>query len=98
MAVAVWGEAPACCTLGVGCGCKIYISSQLCKSQRPHTSLAGHPREHLCFRCYEGSKGLCCLVASSADDFALVFVVPWSLEKAGCFQCTKEVHLDELID
>lgn len=65
-----------------------------CKSQRPHTSLAGHPREHLYFRCYEGSKGPCYLVAGSADDFRVLFVISWGLEEAGCFQCTKEVHLN----
>lgn len=41
-----------------------------------------------------GSKWPCNLVASSADNFKLVFVVSWSLAEAGCFQCTKEVHLN----
>lgn len=57
---------------------------------RGHTLLlAGHPTEHLYFRCYEGSKGPCYLVASSAHDFRLVFVVSWALQKLAAFSAPK---------
>lgn len=64
-----------------------------CKSQRPHTSLAGHLRKHLYFRCYnqvtQGSDGPCFLVASSDDDFRLALGISWTLAELAAFSAPK---------